>query len=219
MKKLLLITPILLTVISARADVVIVQKMESPIINGEVTMKVKGDKSRVDMPSGPAGAMSMIIDGTTGEMSTIMHGQKMVMKADSKMLKQAAEQAKKAAGDTTQTKPKPTGKTEKVGEWNTEIFEVTMGGMTSKIWVAKDFPNADKVKAEMMKVSKAMGQNPADAAAMDVPGFPVKTEATLPGGQGKMTTTVTKAVEEAVDAKEFEVPKDYQTMNLPTLPK
>ena len=218
MKKLLLITPFLFTVIAARADVIVTQKMESAAINGDVTMKIKGDKGRVDMPAGPAGAMTMIIDGASGEIATVIHSQKMVMKTTSAQMKAAAEQAKKLTGITTPEKPKATGKTEKVGEWNTEIYEANMGGQVARIWVAKDFPNADKIKAEMMKISKSMGQTSAiDNATMDVPGMPVKTEISAQGG--KMTMTVTKAVEQAVDAKEFEIPKDYQQMTLPGAPK
>jgi hypothetical protein len=219
MKKLLLIAPLVLSILSARADVVIVQKMDSAFMKGEMTMKIKGDKSRIDMPTGPMGAMSMIIDSATGDMSTIMHGQKMVMKIDAATMKQAQEQAKQLTGGAAPEKPKATGKMEKVGEWNAEIYEFGMAGATSKVWVVKDFPNGEKLKAEMMKISKNMGQNPADAAAMDVPGMPVKTEVAMPIGQGKMIVELVKAVEQNVDAKDLEVPKDYQTMSMPTLPK
>lgn len=217
MKKLLLTTTVLLTAFAVRADIIITQKMESAMMNGEMTMKIKGEKGRVDMPTGPAGAMSMIIDGTTGDVSTVMHGQKMVMKMGGAQLKSAVEQAKKAAGDAPVEKPKATGTKEKVGEWDTEIFETKMGGQSAKIWVAKDFPNAAKMKAEMMKMSKAMGQGAMDTATMDLPGMPVKTEVNT--AVGKMTMTMTKAVEQAVDAAEFDVPKDYKEVTMPALPK
>ena len=46
--------------------------------------------------------------------------------------------------------------------------------------------------------------------------MPVKTEITT--AIGKMTTTIIKAVEQAVDAKDFEVPKDSKEMSVPQLP-
>ena len=217
MKKLLLTTTVLLTAFAVRADIIITQKMESAMMNGEMTMKIKGEKGRVDMPAGPAGAMSMIIDGVTGDVSTVMHGQKMVMKMGGAQLKSAVEQAKKAGGDVAVEKPKATGTKEKIGQWDTEIFETKSGGQSGRIWVAKDFPNAAKIKAEMMKMSKAMGQSAMDAATMDLPGMPVKTEVETP--VGKMTMTITKAVEQPVDAAEFEVPKDYKEMAMPAIPK
>lgn len=217
MKKILLTTTVLLTAFAVRADVIITQKMESAMMNGEMTMKIKGEKGRVDMPAGPAGAMSMIIDGATGDVSTVMNGQKMVMKMAGAQLKSAVEQAKKATGDAPVEKPKATGAKEKVGEWDAEIYESKMGGQIAKIWVAKDFPNAVKLKAEMMKMSKAMGQGAMDTATMDLPGMPVKTEVNT--AAGKMTMILTKAVEQPVDAAEFEVPKDYKEMAMPALPK
>ena len=218
MNKLSLILPLLLTVAAARADVLVVQKMESSMLNGDMTMKIKGDKGRVDMPAGPIGQMSMIIDATTGDVNTLMHSQKMAMKMSGAQLKAAVDQSKKAAGVTGETeKPKATGKTEKVGEWDTEIFEVKMDGVPAKVWVAKEFPNAEKLKAEMSKISKSMGQGSEDVYGLDLPGMPVKTEIDSPAG--KVTVTITKAVEQAVEAKEFEIPADYQKMDMPVQPK
>ncbi len=214
MKKLTLITTLILSVAAVRADIVVVQKMESPVLNGDITMKIKGDKGRVDMPGGPVGQMSMIIDGASGEISTLMHGQKMAMKMSGAQLKSAIDQSKKAAG--TAEKPKATGKIEKIGEWDAEIYEVNLGGMPAKIWVAAKFPNAAKLRAEMSKMSKSMGQGASDPYSLDIPGMPVKSEIESP--LGKMTTTVTKAVEEAVDAKEFEIPAGYQKMDMPSIP-
>ena len=217
MKKLILTTTVLLTAFAVRADVIITQKMESDRMNGEITMKIKGEKGRVDLPSGPAGAVSMIIDGATGDVSNVIHGQKMVIKMGAAQFKSAVEQAKKATGDAAVEKPKATGTKEKVGEWDTEIFETKTGGQTGRIWVAKDFPNAAKIKAEMMKISKATGQGAMDAATMDLPGMPVKAE--INTAAGKMTMTITKVVEQPVDAAEFEVPKDYKEMAMPAIPK
>lgn len=215
MKKLSLIIPLILTVIAVRADVLVVQKMESSMLNGDITMKIKGDKARVDMPAGPVGQMTMIIDGATGDVSTVMHGQKMVMKMSGAQLKAAVEQGKKATGAKESEKPKATGKSEKIGEWDAEIYEVKLGGMVGKIWVAKSFPNAEKMKAEMSKLSKSMGQGEADPYGLDLPGMPVKTELEGPAPMGKMTVTITKAVEQAVDAKDFEIPADYQKIDMP----
>ena len=218
MKKLSLILPLLFTIAAARADVLIVQKMESSMLNGDITTKIKGDKGRVDMPAGPIGQMSIIIDGASGEVNTLMHGQKMAMKMSGAQLKAAVEQSKAAAGATGETeKPKATGKTEKVGEWDTEIYKVKMDGVPAKVWVAKGFPNAEKLKAEMSKMSKSMGQGSGDVYGLDLPGMPVKSEIESPAG--KMTVTITKAVEQAVDAKEFEIPADYQKMDMPAQPK
>src|ERR1700736_3942245 len=48
----------------ARADLTIVQKVEGPGQSGDVTIKIKGEKERIDAASQP----TRIIDGKTGEM-------------------------------------------------------------------------------------------------------------------------------------------------------
>src|SRR5271154_1777220 len=83
---------------TASADWVIESKIESPQMNSATTTKVKGDKLRVDIPNGPAGAMSSIIDTKSGESIQILHSQKMAMKTTAGQLKQAMDAAKQAAG-------------------------------------------------------------------------------------------------------------------------
>ncbi len=53
---------------TASADLVIESKIESAQLNSTTTIKVKGGKMRVDIPDGPIGAMSSIIDTTTGSI-------------------------------------------------------------------------------------------------------------------------------------------------------
>ena len=60
--------------VSARADLTIVQRVEGVGPDGQVTVKVKGDKERIDAPSQP----TQIIDGKTGEMTDLMNDNKRV---------------------------------------------------------------------------------------------------------------------------------------------
>ena len=61
---------------AARADLVLQQNVESAMINGTITTQIKGDKIRVDMPSSPQGAMSTIMDLSSGDSTTLLHQQK-----------------------------------------------------------------------------------------------------------------------------------------------
>ena len=208
MKLILRLAPLFLAVVFARADVTIVQKMESAMINGEVTMKLKGDRARMDMPS-PLGGNVMI---------TLLHQQKMAMKLNLADVKKQQEAGQKALGvDSSKIeKPKATGKTEKVGDFDTEIFEMNQGTLQAKLWIAKSFPNAQAIKDQMMKLSSAMGGAGFDPSKVDVPGMVVKSEVTTP--VGKMTITLVRAKEEPVDEKEFDKPEGYQEMQMPKLP-
>ena len=83
---------------AARADLVLQQNVESAMINGTITTQIKGDKIRVDMPSSPQGAMSTIMDLSSGDSTTLLHQQKVAMKVPGAEIKQMAENLKQVAG-------------------------------------------------------------------------------------------------------------------------
>jgi hypothetical protein len=201
MKKLLL--PLfLLGGVIAQADVVIEQNIESSATTGKMVMKIKGERARMDMPKNAAGAMSMVIDMKGGEVSILMHDQKMVMKS------KIPAQSKEAIDAAKVEMPKATGKKEKVGEWDTEIFEGNVANIPTKMWVAKDFPNYKALMEQMNKLSAATGGGA--AAKFDLGGMVVKTEMNLPAAGGKMTMTVLKVKEEPVAEDDLKVPADYK---------
>lgn len=218
MKLFLRIAPLFLAIGIARADIVIEQKMESAMINGNVTMKVKGDKARMDMPSPMGGNVTTLINFTSGDMTTLMHQQKMAMKMNLADIKKQQEAGQKALGvDPTKIeKPKATGQKEKIGAYDTEVYEMNQGSLHAKLWIAKDFPNAQPIKDQMNKLSSSMGGAGFDPSKIDVPGMVVKSEVNTP--VGKMTITLIKAVEETVDEKEFAKPEGYQEMQMPKMP-
>ena len=218
MKLILRIAPLLAAAAFARADIVIEQKMESAVINGNVTMKVKGDQARMDMPSPLGGNVTTLMNFKSGEMVTFMHQEKLAMKMNLSDIKKQQEAGQQALGvDPSKIeKPKGTGAKEKVGDFETEIFEMNQGQLQAKLWIAKDFPNAQSIKDQMAKLSSSMGGAGFDPAKVDVPGMVVKSEVSTPAG--KMTITLIKAKEEAVDDKEFVKPEGYQEMQMPKLP-
>ena len=213
MKKVL--ASLLLLSAWSRADIVIEQKMESGFVNGNMVMKIKGDRARMDMPAGPAGNITVLMNTTSGEMSTLMHAQKMAMKMNlASAKKQAEAQAKQAGIDPNNIeKPKSTGQKEKVGEWDTEVFEGNLGGSAAKFWVAKDFPNYKTIMEQMNKLSAATGSAGFDPSKFDLGGMLVKSEMNTPAG--KVTTTLVSAKEEAVADTEFAMPTGYKEMAVP----
>src|SRR5437588_4339990 len=80
--------------VSARADLTLVQKVEGAGQNGDVTVKIKGDKERIDAPSQP----TRIIDGKTGEMTDLMNEKKSFIRISAEQMKAAAETINKFNG-------------------------------------------------------------------------------------------------------------------------
>jgi hypothetical protein len=215
MKAFLLGAAVLLSAaLLARADLIIVQKVEGGGQAGEQTIKIKGDKSRTDLnPS-----TSMLTDGSTGEMVTLMHNGKTYLTVSLAQMKSMMEQLQKMRTSTEPPKLVATGKKEKVGDYDCEIFTANLGSLTVTYWFAKDFPNYQSVVAQLDKFQSsaisAMGKG-IMPDMKDFPGMPMKTEMDL-GGK-KVVTTIVSAKEENVDPKVFVIPKEYKQITSPAL--
>ena len=81
------------------------------MINGNVTMKLKGDHARMDMPNPLGGNVTTLMDFKSGDMVTLMHAQKMAMKMNMNEVKKQQEAGQKALGidPSKMEKPKSTG--------------------------------------------------------------------------------------------------------------
>ena len=224
MKRIFVLVALLFTIVAARADLVMEQKIESAMINGNITTKIKGDKVRVDMPTTPQGAISTIMDVNTGDSVTLMHGQKAMIKISGTEIRQMAENMKKARANGAAANAEPpkfhdTGKTGKVGDYDTEIYTWSSpDGANQTIWVAKNFPDYARIKVQMDRLNNSPIAKMSKDTSPDVgtlPGMVVKTQMEMKGQ--KVTSTLVSAKEESVDASIFEAPKDYHEMVQPAV--
>ena len=71
----------------ARADFTIVQKVEAKGKASEITLKIKGDKIRMEATP----QMTMIVDGRTGDTITLMNAQKRIVRISGDKAKAIAE--------------------------------------------------------------------------------------------------------------------------------
>jgi len=220
-KRILILLGLAFSLAAVRADLVLKQNIESAMMNGTVTTQIKGNKIRVDMPATAQGAMSTIMDLNSGDSVTLLHQQKVAMKVPGAEIKQMAENMKKARAGAGTNAPPPqfhdTGKTEKVGDYDTEVYTWSSpDGADQTVWVAKNFPDYAKIKVQMDKLNNSPVAQFSKGAAPDVgtlPGMVVKTQMEMNGQ--KITSTLVSAKEESVDASIFETPKDYQEVAQP----
>ena len=199
---------------SLHADLVIVQKVEGGGQAGDQTIKIKGDKARTDLNP----TVSMLTDGATGEMITLMHSARTYLKVSSEQTKAMLEQLQKFRTGSEPAKLLPTGKKEKIGEYDCEIFTAGLGALKATYWIAKDFPNYQSVLAQLDKFQSgtisAMGKGLLPDLK-DFPGMTIKTEIDLSGK--KIVTTLISAKEGNVDPKSFDIPKGYTEVTSPEL--
>src|SRR5271168_4462981 len=109
------------TAIAARADFIIPTQIEGAGGSGTEVFKVKGDKSRMDMPTDLLGPVSVIEDLKTGERIMMIHQRKEAKMQSFDEFKQKFELADNAG--TLQVLN--TGTFEKVGDYNAEIYTWT----------------------------------------------------------------------------------------------
>jgi hypothetical protein len=216
MKKIAIFFALMLTILpSAQADWTLIQKTTTDGKADEMIIKVKGDKTRADIGK----QMSMISDAATGEIVMFMHEQKMMMKMNGDSMKGIMALAGNLLGKgEPAAKPAATGKMEKVGEHEAEIYTWSGKIGSGKFWVAKNFEHFAELNAIQDKLMKAMG-NPTAAMVpsnSDFPGMIVKSEMSV---MGKIATSeLVSAKQDPIDDAVFTAPEGYQEMKMPSLP-
>jgi hypothetical protein len=202
----------LFIIASARADLTIVQKVETGGQSGSATVKIKGDMERIDAPEQP----TRILDGKNGQMIDLMTERKSYLKISADQIKAAAETISKFnEGKPAATKLTPTGKKETINGYEAEEFVYETPQFKASFWVAPKYPDAVGILKEMQApVSGAWKpSNLGMPDYTDFGGIPLKS--VISGGGSEMTTTIMSIKREPVSAAEFEIPKDFKELSRP----
>jgi hypothetical protein len=200
--------------LNASADLIIVQKIEGAGPVAEMTMKIKGGKSRFDMTP----QLAMIFDNKTGEMLQLMKDQKTVVRMSGEKMKAMADTMKKYSGQTQTTeKPKvtSTGKKETINGYEAEEYAAENPSFKASYWVAPKYPNAAAILKELQLIDSSVW-DPGSLGIpsfKDLPGLPIKTVISVGGTQ--MTSTLVSIKQESVSDSEFDVPKDFKEVEMP----
>ena len=187
---------------AARADLVMIQETSVGEVKSRTTMYISGSKLRSDNGT----ETSVIMDTDTGDMTTLMQEQKMVMKVTAAELKAAtAALSDKPQPELPMPKLTATGQKEKVQGYDCEIYISELMGTKTKMWVAKDYPGYDKLKKGLAVAAK-MGAGAAKAP--EIPGMTLRYEYEQQGL--KFVTNLVSITEKPVDASLFTVPTGYK---------
>ena len=199
--------------VSARADLTIVQHVDGVGQNGDATVKIKGDMERIEAPEQP----TRIIDGKGGQMIDLMNDKKTFVKISADQIKAAAETISKFNDANNAAAPKltSTGKKETINGYETEEFVFETPQYKASFWVAAKYPDAAAILKEMQApVSGAWKpSNMGMPNYTDFSGMPLRTVISVGGNQ--MTTTITSIKKDPLNAAEFEIPKDFQELKRP----
>jgi len=201
----------------SRADLALEQKADDGKHVRDSSMKIHGDKMRLDVERG-TNAMFVIVDLGTRDSLTLMPATKTYLKRTGAELKQLADARRKAAGTNAMEMDAPsapavaTGKTEKIDGLDTEIYTWSGGHkLEETLWVAKDYPNYKLIQAELAKVdayNRDGAHRNGQPEMSKLPGMVVRIIVSADGEKG--TNTLVSAKVDPLDAKMFELPADYK---------
>jgi hypothetical protein len=203
----------------ARADFTIVQKVEGKEVKGkreanEITLKVKGDKIRMEVTP----QITMIVEGRTGDTITLLNDQKKIMRISGEKAKAIAEMAAKYGGNSAE-KPKLTSTGKKMTINGYEADEYVAEGKTFKAryWIAPSFPNSAAMMKQLQAVIPATWNDLAKGMIdyRDLPGLPLRSEVTV--GEDNIISTVVSVKTDTLAEAEFLPPKDFQEVKIPNM--
>lgn len=199
---------------AARADLTIVQKVESGQGSNQITLKVRGDKARVEVNP----QITTIVDAKTGDLTTLLNDQHKAIRISGDKAKAMADMAKAMTKDMapSDARPQPTGKKQKINGYETEEYATDGPKYRTSYWVATDFPDYKSIVQQMSVL-----QNGAFAAIRkglpnfsELPGLPLRTEITA-NGKNEMTSTIQSVTVTPLSDAEFVVPSSYTEMQMP----
>jgi hypothetical protein len=200
--------------LGAQADFIIVQKVEGKGGANEITLKLKGDKVRMEATP----QMTMIVDGRTGETTTLMNAQKKFLRMSGEKTRAIAELATKYGGNSTE-KPKlvATGKKMTINGYEAEEYVAETKTFSASYWIAPKFPDSAAIMKQLQAVIPAAWNDLAKGMMdyRDLPGFPLRTKVKM--GDDEITSTVTTVKTETLSDAEFSPPADFQEMKIPNV--
>jgi len=165
-------------------------------------MFIKGDKVRSDNGD----TSSVIMDTATGDMITLVHEQKMMIKTNTKELAAMTRSTPATEAAKTTTTVTATGQKEKVDGYDCEIYLSENSGMVVKMWITLNYPNQEKLRDQLKVMAKLA--DPTAEKQPEVPGIAIKTEFEQSGL--KFTTKLVSLKDGPIDDAKFVIPADYK---------
>src|SRR6266705_6251441 len=143
-------------ILPLQADLTIVQKIEGSGQAGEMTVKIKGDKARIDGSPN----VTTIIDAKTGEMTNLMNDRKTVVRISAEKMKAAAEMMGKFNKNEPAAKAKltPTGKKEMIGPYEAEQYVCETPNFKATYWLAPSYPEGAAILKQLQSINPQMWQ-------------------------------------------------------------
>ncbi|HSJ02399.1 MAG: DUF4412 domain-containing protein [Verrucomicrobium sp.] len=180
------------------AGLVLEQTVESEGSTSNTVMRLQDGMIRTDIDE----ELTTIANTQTREVLTLMHPVKQIMRINAPQ----ADVTGKTVSLPAMPAPKYniTGATDTIDGHVCDIVTMEVMGMKSTYWVAKDYPDYDKIKEELAKL-----KHPGDTTLVpaEMNGLVLKTSTVSPTYAS--ITTVTAVKIEEIAEPVFQAPDDY----------
>jgi hypothetical protein len=164
----------------------------------------------MDLFAGESNAWSNITDLNTGETITLVHATKTFLKTPGK----PAKPAKPAGTPSAAPVPRPTGQTQKVGDYDTQLYSWSNArGITGTAWVARNFPDYERIRNDIAVLDRNIGDDDTSPMLSTLPGMVVRSQ--VAGSGQTITLALISAKEGPLDSSLFAVPRGYKELPKP----
>jgi hypothetical protein len=200
----------------ARADLTMVQKIEGTGPVKQITIKIKGDKARLEASP----EITMLIDNKSGEIVNLLNSQKKFMRMSADQTKAVADLIGKRLQDSSgaaNTKFAATGKKETIDGYETEEYVRETPSIKQSCWVAPKYPDGAAILKQLQSIKPAAFKDLSRGAFEfgDLPGLPLRT--TIKMDKGETKSSLVSVSQASLNDAEFAVPKDFQEFKMPNL--
>ena len=201
---------------AARGDLTVVQKIEGGGSVNQMTIKVKGDKARIEATP----EVTMMVDGKTGEMVNVMNAEKKFMRISADKAKAVAEMVSKYDGapdSAEQPKLTPSGRKETINGHEAAEYVSEAASSKASYWIALNYPDGAAIMKQLQAVTPSAWHEVAKGMLdyRDLPGIPLRAQVRMGGNE--MTSTIISIKHDPLSDAEFSPPKDFQEIKIPSV--
>jgi hypothetical protein len=208
------------------------QKAEGTGAATNMTIKIKGDKARIEASP----QLTTIFDGTTGEVINLMNDQKTVVRISPEKMKAVTDMLNKFSSKKPapeKRKLTPTGSKEMVNGYETEQYTYDGPDFKAIYWVAPSYPDGTAILAQLQSIKSEFwdAANTKMPDFRDFPGLPIRTRLIMAkdvqekkrgaspaaGHATEITSTISSVNQNPISDSEFSVPGDYKEAKLPDI--
>jgi hypothetical protein len=203
--------------VTARGDLTIVQKVEGSGALKQITMKLKGDKARVEVSP----KITTIMESKGGDILTLMNTEKKFVRISAEKSKAIAELASKYAKNPSapaeKSKLTATGRKETINGYETDEYVRESPSVKESYWIALTYPDSAAIVKQLQAITPTAWNEIAKGMLdfNDFPGLPLRT--IIKTERKEIVSTIISIKQDLLSDMEFAVPRDFQEVKVPNL--